>query len=380
MNLSRLAPLSLMLLLLTGPAMAQSMPVPSPPSLGAPSYILLDFESGNTLVEREADTPREPASLVKLMTAYVAFNELREGHLQLDEKVMISETAWRMGGSKMFIEVGKQVAVEDLLRGIIIQSGNDASVAMAEHIAGNERTFAQLMNNHAEQIGMYNTNFTNATGWPDEAQITTARDMALLAAAMIRNFPEFYHYYSEREFTYNDITQGNRNLLLTRDSSVDGLKTGHTSTAGYNLVSSAKRDDMRLVSVVMGTDGPRDRADQSQALFNYGFRFFRSYALYEGNTELASPKLWKGASDTIPVGLERTLYVTIPQREYDNLDANMRIESPVMAPVRRGDQLGEVTVKLGGEVIAEAPLIALEDGDTGGFFGGLVDEVLLLFQ
>ena len=380
MKALRLALATLLLLLLTSPVAAQTMPVPSPPSLGAPSYILLDFESGNVLVERESDTPREPASLVKLMTAYVAFHELREGHLSLDEKVMISETAWRMGGSKMFVEVGKQVQVEDLLRGIIIQSGNDASVAIAEHIAGNEQTFAQLMNNHAEEIGMYNTNFTNSTGWPDEAQTTTARDMALLAAAMIRNFPEFYQYYSEREFTYNDITQGNRNLLLTRDSSVDGLKTGHTSTAGYNLVSSAKRDDMRLVAVVMGTDGPRDRADQSQALFNYGFRFFRSYALYEGNTALTSPKLWKGAQDTIPVGLERTLYVTIPQREYDNLDANMRIDSPVMAPVQRGDKLGEITVSLDGQVLVEAPLIALEDGDEGGFFSGLIDEVLLLFQ
>lgn len=359
---------------------AQSMPVPAPPSLSAPSYILLDHASGHVLVEHNADERREPASLAKLMTAYVVFSELKSGHLQLEDLVTVSERAWRMGGSRMFVEVGRTVLVEDLLRGLIIQSGNDASVALAEHVAGNEETFAQLMNQYADRLGMDQTNFTNATGWPDPAQITTARDIATLARAMILDFPEYYKYYSERSFTFNDITQQNRNMLLFRDDSVDGLKTGHTNSAGYNLVSSSKREDMRLVAAVMGTDSPRARADQSQALFNYGFRFFRTYRLYEQGHPLASPRLWKGNSDTIPLGLTENMYVTIPQRQYDNLDANLRVNSPLMAPIHQGESLGEVVIKLDGEVIAQAPLIALEDGVEGGLFGQLVDEVMLLFQ
>ncbi len=359
---------------------AQTMPVPSPPALSAPSYILMDHESGNVLAERNADEQREPASLVKLMTAYVAFSELKSDHLSLDDTATISETAWRMGGSRMFIEVGKRIRVEDLLRGMIIQSGNDASVALAEHIAGNEETFAQLMNQYAERIGMHNTHYVNATGWPDPAQVTTARDIAKLARAMIRDFPEYYQYYSERDFTFNDITQQNRNMLLFRDSTVDGLKTGHTSGAGYNLVSSAKRDGMRLVSAVMGTDSPRDRADQSQALLNYGFRFFRTFRLYDGEEALATPRLWKGGSDSLPVGLGGNLYVTIPERQYDNLDASMQVREPVVAPIGKGEKLGELIVTLNGEEIAREDLIALEDGGEGGFFGRMFDEFMLLFQ
>ncbi|MEX0731029.1 MAG: D-alanyl-D-alanine carboxypeptidase family protein [Aquisalimonadaceae bacterium] len=374
------------LVLLAGPALffnglsAQIMPVPAPPSLSAPSYILLDYASGSTLVEHNPDEPREPASLVKLMTGYVVFSELKSGHLQLEDEVTVSEKAWRMGGSRMFIEVGRTVVVEDLLRGLIVQSGNDASVALAEHVAGNEETFAQLMNQYAERLGMHNTTFANATGWPDPNQITTARDIATLARAMIRDFPEYYSYYSERSFTFNDITQQNRNMLLFRDDTVDGLKTGHTSSAGYNLVSSALREEMRLVAAVMGTDGPGSRADQSQALFNYGFRFFRSYRLYEQGEALVSPRLWKGSSETIPLGLAESMHITIPQRQYDNLDASLRVDSPLVAPVRRGQKLGEVVVRLEGQIVAEAPLIALEDGEEAGFFGRLLDEFMLLFQ
>ena len=363
-------------------ALGQTMPVPvpAPPSIGAPSHILMDFNSGQVLVEREADERREPASLVKVMTAYVVFNELEGEHLALSDTVTISERAWRMGGSRMFVEAGRSITVEDLLRGVIIQSGNDASVALAEHIAGNEETFAQLMNQYAEQIGMDNTNFTNATGWPDPDQYTSARDMALLAQSMIRNFPENYAMYSERDFTFNDITQRNRNQLLWRDDSVDGLKTGHTSTAGYNLVTSAEREGMRLVSVVLGTAGPRERADQSQSLLNYGFRFFRTYELYAAEEALTTPRLWKGASDSLPVGLAQPMVVTIPQRQYDDLDASMELNSPLVAPIRRGDQVGDLEVRLDGELLTRAPLIALEDADEGGFFGRMIDEVWLMFQ
>ncbi|MCH8503424.1 MAG: D-alanyl-D-alanine carboxypeptidase, partial [Ectothiorhodospiraceae bacterium] len=317
----RIVALLFPLLLLPSLVSAQAMPtpVPAPPSISAPSYILLDAGSGHVLVDGSSDEQREPASLVKVMTAYVVFSELKAGHLSKSDPVTISERAWRMQGSRMFGEVGRTVSVEDLLRGMIIQSGNDASVALAEHVAGNEETFAQLMNQYAERLGMTGTNFTNATGWPDPNQFTTARDMATLAKAMITNFPEYYRYYSEREFTFNDITQRNRNMLLWRDSSVDGLKTGHTNNAGYNLVTSAKREDMRLVSVVMGTSSAQARADQSQALLNYGFRFFRSYELYGVGDTVTEPRLWKGTSETLRVGVEEPLTVTVPQRQYDNL-------------------------------------------------------------
>lgn len=379
----RLLALLLLLTFLTAPyALADrpSVPTPAPPSIGAPSYILMDKDSGHILSARDPDEQREPASLVKLMTAYVVFSEISEGQLDLEEEVQISEQAWRMGGSRMFVEVGRRVAVEDLLRGMIIQSGNDASVALAEHIAGNEDTFAQLMNQYAEQLGMENTNFTNATGWPDPDQLTTARDIAILARAMIDDFPEFYQFYSEREFTFNDITQRNRNALLWRDDSVDGLKTGHTQRAGYNLASSAERDGMRLISVVMGTDSARDRMQQTQSLFGYGFRFFGTYRLYDHDTALAEPKLWRGANDTIAVGLKDPLHVTIPRREYDNMEATMHLRSTVVAPVSRGDEMGTLEVTIGDAVIAEVPLIALEDGEEGGFFGRIVDDIMLRFQ
>lgn len=361
-------------------ATSQSVPTPAPPSVGAPSYILMDYDSGHVISERDPDTEQEPASLVKLMTAYVVFSELRDEHLSMDEQVTISEKAWRMGGSRMFVEVGDSVSVENLLRGMIIQSGNDASVALAEHVAGNEETFAQIMNQHASELGMDNTNFTNATGWPDPEQQTTARDIAILIRAMIRDFPEYYEFYSEREFTYGGITQRNRNRLLWRDDSVDGLKTGYTASAGYNLATSAERDDMRLISVVMGTESASARIEQTQALLGYGFRFFGTYELYEANTPLAEPTLWKGATDTLPVGLTESLYVTIPEREYDNLDATMNVRSTIVAPINQGEQLGTVEVRIGDVLVAEAPLVALEAGEEGGLFGQLVDSIMLRFQ
>ena len=336
--------------------------------------------SSGFLASRNPDQPLPPASLAKLMTAYVIFGELRDGHMSLDEEVTISEQAWRMGGSRMFVEVGNRVTVEDLLRGMIIQSGNDASVALAEHVAGDESTFAQIMNQQAAELGMDNTNFTNATGWPNSEQLTTARDIATLVRAMIRKFPEYYDFYSQKQFSYAGITQRNRNQLLWRDDSVDGLKTGYTEAAGYNLVTSAEREDMRLISVVLGTDSAQARMDQSQALLNFGFRFYGTYELYNPDEPVAEPALWKGATETLPVGVAEPLYVTVLRRAYEDLEASMDIRSTIVAPVEQGEQLGTVKVHNGDTLVAEAPLVALEAGESGGLFGRLWDSVLLRFQ
>ncbi|KAB7623766.1 D-alanyl-D-alanine carboxypeptidase family protein [Alkalilimnicola sp. S0819] len=372
-------------LLAAAPALSQqappaSIPVPAPPQLAAPSYLLLDFHSGHVLAEKAPDERRDPASLTKMMTAYVAFSELRAGNMRLDEMVTVSEKAWRAPGSRMFIEVGKQVSVEDLLRGIIIQSGNDASIAIAEHIAGSESTFAQVMNTYAQRLGMNNSNFLNATGLPNPNHYVSTRDVALLAAALIRDFPEYYQWYSQKQFSFNGITQYNRNKLLWRDPSVDGLKTGHTNAAGYCLASSAQQDDMRLVAVVMGTASEKARADDSQALLNYGFRFFETHRLYGASEALSQARVWKGAREQLPLGLEQDLYVTIPRRQYDRLDASMSMESQIMAPVDAGSTLGKLVVRLGDTVLAERPLVALDPVKEGGLWQRLSDEVLLMFE
>src|SRR5690554_127605 len=319
--------LSALTLMFAGSAFA-ALPVPTPaaPQLGAPSYILVDFHSGQELAGKNADERMEPASLTKLMTVYAVLHELNAGRLSLDDQVTVSEKAWRAEGSRMFIEVGTKVSVEKLLRGVIIQSGNDASIALAEHIAGSEGTFAQLMNQYAQTLGMTGTHFMNATGLPHPEHFSTARDLAKLAAAIIREFPEHYSLYSEKQFTYNGITQYNRNKLLWRDPSVDGLKTGHTQSAGYGLITSAQRENMRLISVVMGTKGEDDRAQQSQALLNYGFRFFETHRLYAAGTALAEPRVWKGVTEYLPLGLSRDLYVTIPRNQYEQLDASMSVD------------------------------------------------------
>lgn len=287
-------------------AVAQ-LPVPSPPAVDAQSYLVIDFNSGHEIASHEPDAQMEPASLTKLMTAYVIFNELRAGRLTLEDEALISERAWRTGGSRMFVDVNTRVSIEDLLKGMIIQSGNDASVALAEHVAGTEEAFAGLMNAHAARLGMTGSNFTNATGWPDEGLYTTARDIATLSRALIAEFPQYYHWYSEREFTWNNIRQNNRNNLLWRDSTVDGLKTGQTEAAGYCLVTSALRNDMRLITVVLGTRSERARADISQALLNYGFRFFETHRLYAAGTELARTRVWKGVLEDVPVGIAEDL-------------------------------------------------------------------------
>lgn len=366
-------------LLLIATVVAAQSPVPAPPPIGAESYILVDFHSQSAIAEQDSDARVEPASITKLMTSYLVFSEIRDGALSLSEEVVVSEKAWRTGGSRMFIEVGSRVSVEELLKGVIIQSGNDASVALAEHVAGSEEVFAGMMNDAADRLGMSATHYTNATGMPDPEQYTTARDISILATALIREFPDFYTWYSEREYTYNGIRQHNRNRLLWRDPSVDGLKTGHTESAGYCLVTSASRDGMRLISVVMGTDSEDARATASQSLLNYGFRFFETYQLYETGDEISTERVWKGRENNVAMGIGDDLYVTIPRGRYDALQARMEMDDTLTAPLSRGQALGRLVVSLDGEDLTQRDLIALEGVEESGIFGRLADGVRLWF-
>jgi len=357
-----------------------AMPVPAPPDVAAKNYLLIDFASGKVLAEKNADAQIEPASITKMMTAYVVYKELNAARLSMDDMVDISEKAWRMGGSRMYLEVNTSVSVHDLLKGLIIQSGNDASVALAEHVAGTETAFVQLMNQYATDLGMTGTNFVNCTGWPDKKHLTTARDIATMAAALIREFPDHYAWYAEKEYTYNSIKQYNRNKLLWRDETVDGIKTGHTESAGYCLVASALRADMRVISVALGTDSKKARASVSQALLNYGFRFYESHTLYGEGEVLSRPRIWKGEFETLTVGLANDLAITIPRGAYDNLDAVMDIDKNIEAPVSKGQQVGEVKVSLNGDVLESVPLVALETIDEGSLFQIAKDYVLRLIN
>lgn len=370
----------LLAVLLTASSFAAEIPIPAPPQIGAKSYLLMDFSSNRILVEEAADEPVEPASLTKLMTAYAVFKALDEGQISLTDQVRVSEKAWRTQGSRTFIEVDTEVSVEDLIRGMIIQSGNDASVALAEHVAGSEETFVNLMNQYAEMLGMSGSHFQNSTGLPGDNHVMTARDVAVLAQAIIREFPEYYDYYSERDFTYNGIKQHNRNSLLWRDSSVDGLKTGHTDAAGYCLVTSAEREGMRLISVVLGSASTEARSDASQALLSYGFRFFETHRLYASDEEITTARVWKGVPQIAPLGLKEDLYVTIPRGQYDSLSAVMDLSTDLVAPLASDAAVGAVRVSLGDEPISDVPLVVLGDVAEAGFFGRLVDEVRLWLQ
>ena len=352
-------------------------PVPAAPQLGAKSYILVDFNSERVLVEHNADMRVEPASITKLMTAYVVFQELDQGNITLDQMAPVSEKAWRTGGSRMFIEPDMQVSVEDLIRGMVIQSGNDASVALAEFVAGSEEAFASLMNHYAEQLGMQSTSFMNSTGLPDPNHYTTARDIAILSAATVRDFPNFYTWYAEKEFTFNNIRQHNRNTLLWRDPAIDGLKTGHTEAAGYCLAASAKRDGMRLVSAVMGSSSEAARASESQTLLNYGFRFFETVQLYQAGQELAQTRVWKGLSEEVALGIAEELFVTIPRGRYDDLAAQVEMQPQLSAPLEAGAVVGTINVNLGDEVVASRELITLAAVEEAGFFGSLWDSMQL---
>jgi len=380
----------LSLVLVAGAAFAQvpvpdrpaetARPVPAAPQLAAASYILMDFNSGRILAEHNADQRVEPASITKLMTAYVVFSELDQGNISLQETVPVSEKAWRTGGSRMFIEPDMQVSVEDLIHGMVIQSGNDASVALAEHVAGSEEAFASLMNHYAEQLGMSGTHYVNATGLPDPDHYTTARDVAVLSLATIRDFPDYYTWYSEKEFTFNNIRQHNRNTLLWRDPAIDGLKTGHTEAAGYCLAASAKRDGMRLISAVMGSASESARASESQTLLNYGFRFFETVQLYQGGQELARARVWKGLSEDVALGIGEELFVTIPRGRYDELEARVEVRPQLTAPLAAGDVVGSIRVVLDEETVASRDLLTLGAVEEAGFFGSMVDSMTLWFD
>ena len=358
----------------------QSVPTPSPPTIPARSYVLMDFASGRVLADKEGDERLDPASLTEMMSSYVVFEELAAGRLKRDDLVTISEKAWKTGGSKMFVEVGKQVPVIDLLRGMIIQSGNDATVALAEQVAGSEDVFAQMMNGEAKRLGMENTHFANADGLPNENHYSSAHDMARLARAMIADHPEDYAIYAEKSFEWNGITQHNRNSLLWRDDAVDGIKTGHTESAGYCLTASAERDGMRLIAVVMGTDSEKARADAAQALLNYGFRFFESHTVYQPGTALATPMVWKGSVETLPLGVAEPVVVTVPRGRYEDLKASMDLPRQIVAPVAQGQQVGTLKVSLDGETLLERPLLAQQAVEEAGFFGRLNDSFWMWWE
>jgi len=370
---------SALLTLLLLPLQASAL-VPAPPQIDATGYLLVDMHSGRVLVEKNADARLEPASLTKIMTAHVVFDELRKGNLKMSDMVHVSEKAWRTEGSRMFIEVNTKVSVEDLLKGLIIQSGNDAAVALAEHIAGSEDAFANLMNEHAAQLGMRDTHFVNSTGLPDEYHYTTPRDIVKVTEASIRDYPELYKLYAVKEFSYNNINQPNRNNLLWRDKSVDGVKTGHTEAAGFCLVSSAKREGMRLIAVVMGTESMKARIKESQALLNYGFRFFETHRLYGAGTVLANARVWMGENEQLGLGLSEDLYITIPRRQYDKLQARTEITPNIEAPVNKGQALGEVVIELPDQEVARVPLVALGDMAEGGIWRKMVDSVMQMME
>jgi serine-type D-Ala-D-Ala carboxypeptidase (penicillin-binding protein 5/6) len=360
-------------------------PVPPPPSIAARGYILMDASNGQVLAASNDTSPLEPASLTKIMTAYAVFDALRTGSLKLEDKVTISEHAWRVGGaasegSTSFLPVNSQAPVQVLLQGMIVQSGNDASIALAERVAGSEEAFAHLMNTYAKRLGMTATHFENRTGLPGPNHRTTAHDMALLATAIIRDFPQYYPMFAERKYTFNGITQHNRNGLLDRDPTVDGLKTGHTEAAGYCLVSSAKRDSMRLVSVVMGTKSMKAREDASQALLNYGFSFFESKSLYASGQSLGKIRIWKGATEELDVGLTRDAVLTIPRGRATLIQTKLDIPPSAIAPIDRSTSIGKVSFMLEGKEIASQPLYPLADVAQAGFFGRMYDSVLMKFK
>lgn len=351
-----------------------------PPSLKSKSWVLMDYNTGWIISENNADQRIEPASLSKLMTAYVVFSELKNGKLTLEDQVPISENAWRTEGSRMFVKVNTHASIVELLKGLIIQSGNDAAVALAEHIAGSEQGFSALMNQQAKRLGLVNTHFVNSTGLPHKDHFSSALDMTKLSAALIREFPEYYQWYSEKEYTYNDITQQNRNLLLWRDPSVDGVKTGHTNSAGYCLVGSAQRDNMRLIATVIGADSMKKRATAVQTLLKFGFASYDSKQLYPGQQAIRSIKVYKGVDDKIEAGFNYPIYTTVAKSKSDRLTATLNIRPWIEAPVARGQELGKVEISLDNQIIAEAPLRALQGVEVGGWWTTLIDSLWLWWE
>lgn len=368
----------LLLVAVVVPAQAATI-IPAPPQIAARAYIVMDADTGKVIMSDREHERFPPASLTKMMTSYILEAELNKGNVSKTDLVPVSVKAWRAPGSRMFIKEGTQVLLSDLMKGIIIQSGNDASVAVAEYIAGSEAAFADLMNQHAARLGMENSQFMNATGLPADDHFSSAYDMALLARAIIKDYPEHYGVYSEKYFTYNKIRQPNRNKLLWRDNSVDGLKTGHTDAAGYCLVASAKRDGMRLITVVMGTNSEEARAQESQKLLAYAFRYFRTHKLYEANQVLETAKVWAGQSDQLKVGLTEDLAITIPRGQSEQLQAVLDLDKVIKAPVNKGQPYGSVKVMLNDEVVAEAPVVALESINEAGMLQRIWDAIALFF-
>lgn len=361
-------------------ATTQAAPIPPPPEVAGRSYVLIDHATGRVLAERNADQRVEPASITKLMTAYVAFRALAEGRLKLDERISISERAWRSEGSRTFLNVGDQVPAEVLLQGMIVQSGNDAAVAIAERLAGSEATFAQLMTEQAKQIGMRNSSFANATGLPDPALYTTARDIAILSRAMIREFPQYYRWYSQREFVWNNIRQGNRNGLLYRDPTVDGIKTGHTDSAGYCLASSAERNGTRMIATIFGTESPKAREDASAALLNYGFAFYETVTLRKAGEMVLRPRLYKGTEQDIAVAPQSNVSATIARGGLSRLRTATRLDEPLVAPLKAGQRVGEMQILDGKTVIRRVPLVVTTEAPMGGVWPRLRDTIALWFR
>ncbi|MEZ0232646.1 MAG: D-alanyl-D-alanine carboxypeptidase family protein [Methylophilaceae bacterium] len=355
--------------------------IPPPPTLAAKSYVLRDFNSGNIVAQQQGNARVEPASLTKLMTAYLSFKALKNGHLELTQTLPVSVKAWKVEGSKMFVEPNKPVTVDELLHGMIIQSGNDASITLAEGIAVTEEAFADLMNKEAARLGMTNTHFMNATGLPDAQHYTTAYDLSLLAAALIQDFPDQYkRLYSTKEYTYNKITQPNRNRLLWLDPFVDGMKTGHTESAGYCLIASAKRSDTRLISVVLGTPSDSARATESQKLLNYGFQFFESRLVYKRGQTINTLKVWKGSENTIVATVANDLFVTLPKGEYAKVKAKVISKQPLIAPISAGQEVGTIQFTIDDKVVDERKLVAAKKIEIAGIFGRAWDSIKLMLQ
>jgi D-alanyl-D-alanine carboxypeptidase (penicillin-binding protein 5/6) len=370
--------IALIFLVVSATAHAQS--TPTPPTVAAKSYLLYDFQARQPLAALNPDERVEPASLTKVMTAYLVFNALKQKTLRMDQTVPVSEAARKAEGSRTFIDPRIPVTVDELLRGMIVQSGNDASIALAEAIAGSEESFAQLMNKEAKRLGLTNTNFRNATGLPDPNHYTTAADLAKLAAALIVDHPEFYPLYSIKEYTYNKIKQPNRNRLLWTDPTVDGMKTGHTKAAGWCLISSAKRGDRRLVLVLLGAESGGARASESQKLLNFGFQFYETVRLYEKGQSIADLKVWKGRTDTLKAGFDRDLLFTLPKGQADKLKATLESEQPLVAPVSAGQRVGTMKVTLDGKPFTEVPVVALDKVELGNIFARGWDAMRLFFK
>ena len=347
---------------------AQSM-VPKAPKLNLDSYILVEASTNTVIAEFNSDNQISPASMTKVMSGYVIADQIASGAISLDDKVLISEKAWKTGGSKMFIEAGKRISVRDLLSGIVIQSGNDATVAMAEYVAGSEEGFVDFMNAYASELGLSNTLFQNAVGWTDPNHFSSAKDLAHLTKALINNFPDHYATYKEKEFTFSGIRQLNRNKLLWRDDTVDGVKTGHTESAGYCLISSAKRNDMRLIAVVAGSPSENDRLISSQRLLEYGFRFFATQKLIAKDSEITVAKVWGGKMDKVSLGTSEDIFLTLPRSDFKNIKANYKFKNNIQAPISAGDVIGDIEFMSNERVVLSAPLIAIESVEAKGFLG-----------